>query len=203
MGSPDEQSSPPSQQALICIVSSSGGIKALSDLVERLPAELPAALVIVQHLHPTFKSRLSEILSWHTTRRVHVVGHDDLIEQGSIYVAPPDNHVRVTPGNRLSLLQDAKVDYLRPSGDVLLISAAEHYQGRVIGIILTGTGHDGSDGAEAVHRAGGVVIVQEPESARFRAMPDSAIATGVANYVLSLEEMWEQVASILETGATA
>jgi len=102
----------------------------------------------------------------------------------------------------LNLTSTVRVQHVRPSADLLFASAAEHYPGRVIAIILTGMGHDGSDGVRAVHAAGGVVIVENPETAAFRSMPDSAVATGTVDYILSLEEIATTVASILEPGET-
>lgn len=186
---------------LICVISSAGGVRALPILLQHLPLPIHAAVIVVQHLDDKRESRLAEILSLHTGSEIRIIEEGDAITQGTIHVALPGMHVLVDEGNRMHLTNTAKVQHVRPSGDLLLTSAAEHYHGQVIGIVLTGRLRDGSGGLQAVHDAGGIVLVQDPESAQFRSMPDSAIATGVADYILSLEEIGHRVATILETGA--
>lgn len=185
---------------LICIISSAGGIKALPTLLQRLPQPMDAAVIIVQHLDAAHRSRLVEILKLHTKVEVRIIEDGDAIQQGVIHVASPGKHVLVDEHNLMHLTDTDKVQHVRPSGDLLLTSAAAHYQGQVIGIVLTGRMRDGSDGVQSVHDAGGVVLVQDPESAQFRSMPDSAIATGIVDFVLSLEEIGQQVTTILEAG---
>ena len=170
--------------------------------MDQLPPDLPIAVVIVQHLSPDHQSRLAEILSRHTQMPVTAIADGDSIKQGEIQVAPSGTHVIVSNAGKLNLTSTERVQHVRPSADLLFASAAEHYPGQVIAIILTGMGHDGSDGVRAVHAADGVVIVENPETATFRSMPDSAIATGLVNYILSLDEIATTVASILEPGAT-
>jgi two-component system, chemotaxis family, protein-glutamate methylesterase/glutaminase len=189
--------------ALVCVAASAGGIGALSTLLDQIPPDLPMAMVIVQHLSPDHQSRLAEILSRHTHMPVTAIADGDRIKQGEIHVAPPGTHAIVSSAGILNLTSTDRVQHVRPSADLLFASAAEHYPGRVIAIILTGMGHDGSDGVRAVHAAGGVVIVENPETAAFRSMPESAVATGTVDYILSLEEIATTVASILEPGETA
>lgn len=185
---------------LICIISSAGGLRALSTLLQHLPDHLNAAIIIVQHLDPDHRSRLVEILRRYTNAEVCGVRDGEPIRQGVIHVASPDVHVLVDEHQRIHLTHTKKVLHVRPSGNLLLKSAAEHFQGRVIGIILTGRMSDGSDGVQAVHDAGGIVFAQDPASAQHRGMPDAAIATGAVDYVLSLEQMSQQLVTILETG---
>lgn len=159
-------------------------------------------MIIVQHLSPDHQSRLAEILGRHTQMRVKAVADGDRIECGTILVAPPGTHVIVNAGNVLRLTSTVRVQHVRPSADLLLSSAAKHYRGRLIAIILTGMGHDGSDGVRAVHEAGGIVIAEDPESATFRSMPESAVATGSVDHILPLDEIADVLSSILESGAT-
>lgn len=188
---------------LVCVAASAGGIGALTTLLDLLPADLPLAMVIVQHLSPDHQSRLAEILGRHTTMPVAAVADGDVIQRGAIYVAPPGSHVIVSEGGTLNLTSTVRVQHVRPSADLLFASAAEHHPGRVIAIILTGMGHDGSDGVRAVDAAGGVVIVESPDTAAFRSMPDSALATGCVDYVVPLEDIPAKITTILESGATA
>lgn len=191
----------PSIPALVCVAASSGGVGAMPVILDRLSPDLPLAIVLVQHLSPDHQSRLPEILSWHTSMQVRAAADGDRIEHGVIYVAPPDSHVLVTAENALELTHTAKVEHVRPSADLLLSSAARHYEGLVIGVILTGTGFDGRAGVMELHQAGGVVIAQDPETTEFRSMPEAAIATGGVSYVLSLEEIPHTITRILESGA--
>jgi two-component system, chemotaxis family, protein-glutamate methylesterase/glutaminase len=187
--------------ALVCFAASAGGVVALPKVLELLPPDLPLAIVVVQHLSPTHQSRLPEILGRATTMEVKVATHGAKIERGVIYVARPDSHVLVAEDDTLELTQTKKVHYVRPSADLLLSSAARRYSGKVIGVILTGTGSDGSDGIQVVHEAGGIVIVQDPNSASFSGMPESAVKTGHADFVVALEDIAGAIVAILESEA--
>jgi two-component system chemotaxis response regulator CheB len=186
---------------LVIIASSAGGVTALSGLLGFLLADLPIAIAIVQHIDPDRQSVLPEILGRHTDMRVKAAEHGDRIEAGVIYIAPPDYHLMVCQESTLELSHRAQVRFSRPSADHLFESAAEHYAGKVIAIVLTGMGQDGSQGIGAVRRAGGTVIVQEPGTARFASMPDAAVGTGNADYIVPLEDIAHTIAAILEPGA--
>lgn len=188
--------------ALVCVASSAGGITALAELLDRFPADLPVAIIVVQHLSPDHQSRLAEILARHTTMTVKAAADGDRIAPGFVYVAPPGSHLIVTQGKRLRRTHTGQVHFVRPSADLLLQSAAKNYPGRLIAVVLTGMGRDGADGVRAVRAAGGTVIAQNPESATFGSMPASAIATGDVHYVLQLEDIAQSIAALLEAGAT-
>jgi two-component system chemotaxis response regulator CheB len=119
-----------------------------------------------------------------------VVEADDKqpIERGHVYVAPPDYHLLVE-GRAFALSTDERVQYARPSIDVLFESAADSFGDSVIGIVLTGSNTDGARGLAAIKDAGGVAIVQRPEEAEKRQMPDAAIAATHADAVLSIDDM--------------
>lgn len=189
--------------ALIVVASSAGGVSALADLFDLLPADLPVAIAIVQHIDPARQSRMPEILGRHTAMRVKAAGHGDHIQVGTVYIAPPDYHLLVCQESRLELSHEALVRFSRPSADLLFESAAQHYTGRVIAVILTGMGHDGSQGIGAVHQAGGVVIVQEPGTAQYASMPASAVETGIVDHIAPLHEIANVIAAILESGDSA
>jgi two-component system chemotaxis response regulator CheB len=112
----------------------------------------------------------------------------DVIEAGHVYLAPPDYHVIVEPGH-LSLSLGERVQFSRPSIDVLFESAAVAYGPAVAAVVLTGANNDGTAGIEAVKRAGGITIVQDPSTAESRTMPEAAIASGAADKVLPLSEI--------------
>jgi two-component system chemotaxis response regulator CheB len=111
------------------------------------------------------------------------------IEPGTVYVAPPDYHMLVDEGPQISLSEDELVNYSRPSVDVLFQSAADFYGDRLLGIILTGANEDGAEGLAAVHAAGGITVVQQPESAQAPYMLVSALKRTQPDFVLSLAEI--------------
>jgi two-component system chemotaxis response regulator CheB len=119
---------------------------------------------------------------------VREAGDKDTIERGRVYVAPPDYHLLVE-GDGFALSVDEQVQYSRPSIDVLFDTAADVYGDRLIGVVLTGANEDGAYGLTRVKRRGGVTIVQDPETAEKRTMPDAAIATGAADRVAPLDRV--------------
>jgi two-component system chemotaxis response regulator CheB len=112
---------------------------------------------------------------------------------GTIYIAPPNQHLLIAPERILSLTQTEPIHFLRPSADVLFKSVAESYGKRAIAVVLTGTGKDGAMGVKAIHQMGGKVIVQDPATAEFNAMPRNAIATGSVDFILPLPEIAEKL----------
>lgn len=186
---------------LIVIASSAGGVTALIDVFDRLPADLPVAIAIVQHVAPLKQSKLPEILDRHTSMRVKAAEHGDRIQAGTVYVAPPDFHLLVCPDSVFELSHKVVLRFSRPAADHLFQSAAEHYRNGIIAVILTGMGHDGSDGISAVRQAGGTIIVQDPGTAHAASMPESAINTGVVDYIVPLHEIADAIVAALEAGA--
>jgi two-component system, chemotaxis family, protein-glutamate methylesterase/glutaminase len=180
---------------VVVIASSAGGITALARVLGGMPDTFPAPIVVLQHLSPQYPSALVAILARTTRLHVQTAVEGARLEPGSVYVAPPDHHVLIGEGNTLHLSQSAPVHNLRPSADLLFVSAATMCGHRAVGVILTGTGRDGAAGAEAINKGGGTVIVQDHASSEFSGMPDAAIATGVADLVVPLE----QIASALIT----
>jgi two-component system chemotaxis response regulator CheB len=195
-----QETTPAGLTVLIVIASSAGGVAALAEIFDRLPSDLPVAIAIVQHIDPIRQSRLPEILSRHTAMRVKAAEHGDHIQTGTVYIAPPDYHLMACQGATLELSHQAQVRFSRPSADHLFQSAAEHYAGNVIAVVLTGMGQDGSLGVEAVHRAGGIVIVQDPDTAQSASMPASAIQTGLVDHIVPLDKIADAIVAVLETG---
>ena len=179
----------PSVLRVIAIAASAGGLQAISTLLQALPASLGAAIVIVQHLNPNQRSMMAEILSRHTSLRVKQAEAKEWMERGSVYIAPPDHHLLVNWDGSLALNQAAKVNFLRPSADILFQSVAASYRTRAIAIVLTGTGNDGTLGVKAIKKCGGRVIAQDETTSECFGMPKSAIQTGVVDWILPLEEI--------------
>jgi two-component system, chemotaxis family, protein-glutamate methylesterase/glutaminase len=131
---------------------------------------------------------LEELLQLHSEYPVREAGDKDAIQPGHVYIAPPDYHLLVDRG-RFALSLEERVQYARPSIDVLFESAADAYGERVIGIVLTGANADGSRGLARIKERGGVAIVQRPDTALRRVMPDAALAATAADAVLPPEEI--------------
>jgi two-component system chemotaxis response regulator CheB len=174
---------------LICIGASWGGLAAVSRILSDIPRDLGQAIVLAQHRHPDApSSTLPELLGLQIARPVVDVEDKLPIEPGHVYVAPPDYHVLVERGS-FALSLEERVQYARPSIDVLFETAADAYRERAIGVILTGANEDGAAGLRRIKENGGVAIVQDPAQALRRSMPDAAIAATAADAILPLEEI--------------
>ena len=163
---------------------SSGAIDALVTLVPALPATLRASVLVVLHMSRDPRSRLLEIFRPHCALPLQEAQDQDIIEPGTVYFSPPDYHLLVDQGPRAALSVDAPVNFSRPSIDVLFESAADLYGDQLVGILLSGANEDGARGMQAIHAAGGLVIVQDPASAAVSTMPRAALARVGAHHVL-------------------
>lgn len=174
---------------LIVVGASLGGFRALERLLVGLPADVGVAVAVAQHRSAdSTRGSLESMLQQHTEMRVLEAGDKEAILPGHVYVAPADYHLLVEPGS-FALSVDARVQFARPSIDVLFESAADAYGERLIGIVLTGANADGAAGLAVVKRRGGVAVVQEPATAEARVMPEAALKLTAADAVLPLEEI--------------
>ena len=173
--------------ATIVIGASSGGVEALQELVAGLPADIPAALFVVQHVGG-YPSRLPQILDRCGTLTARHAKHLETIEPGHIYVAPPDHHLTVEKG-RCCLSRGPRVNWARPAIAPLFRSAADNFDGTTIGVVLTGALNDGSAGLLAVRSAGGKAVVQDPKDASFAEMPASALRYAGADHCVPIKEI--------------
>jgi two-component system CheB/CheR fusion protein len=173
---------------LVVVGSSAGGVNALSTLVSTLDKSFPAPVVLAQHLDPQRPSHLGSILERRSTLPIVVVDEDapTPLEKGKIYVVPSNRHVKIDDGH-VHLERDS-IDRPKPSIDMLLSSAATSYGEHLIAVILTGSGSDGAAGAVDVKNAGGVVIIQNPQTAPYPSMPLSLPPTAV-DHVLEMEQI--------------
>ncbi len=177
---------PASHDHLVVIGSSAGGIEALGSLLGSLRPDFPAPVVLAQHLDPARPSNLGTILERKTKLPIVVVGESTRLEGGRVYVVPSNRHVVIKDGH-----VDLEADHdkrPRPSVDRLLSTAATSYGERLVAVILTGSGSDGAAGAVDVKDAGGIVIIQNPETARYPSMPLALPPTAV-DHVLDLERI--------------
>lgn len=172
---------------VVAVAASAGGLKALTVMLSGLPADFPAAMVVVQHLAPRHRSLMADILERRTPMRVQQAKEGDRLSPGLVHIAPPDRHLLVNPDGSLSLSQSELVHFVRPSADLLFESVAASYRERAIAVVLTGTGSDGDMGVRAVRKMKGVVIAQDERTSEFFGMPDAAIRTGCVDFVLPLE----------------
>ena len=174
---------------IVAVAASAGGLTALSELLAPLPADFAATLVVVQHLDPRHRSLLADILSRRTRLKVKQAEEGEQLQPATVYIAPPDRHLLITPSGTVSLTQSELVHFVRPSADLLFESVAASYKERAIAVVLTGTGSDGSMGVTAIKKTGGTVIVQDQTSSEFFGMPGAAIHTGSADFILPLQEI--------------
>jgi two-component system chemotaxis response regulator CheB len=173
---------------LIVIGASWGGLAAVGDVLSALPEDSDAAVVVAQHRRD-LGFGLASLLATRTRLAVDDVEDKQPIEPGRVYLAPPDYHLLIQPG-WFSLSVDERVNYARPSIDVLFESAAQAYGERVIGVILTGANEDGAAGLARIKELGGVAVIQDPASAERHEMPGAALAaTRAADAILPLEEI--------------
>lgn len=173
---------------IIVIGTSAGGLKALSAIVSVLPANLNAALFIVQHLATDKPSILPQILADVSSLPVSFATDGAPIQAGHIYVAPPDYHLVVNQA-AMRVVRGPQENRFRPAIDTLFRSAARSYSSRVVGVVLTGYLDDGTVGLQAIKKRGGVAIVQDPKEAEYPNMAKSALQYVKVDYCLPLAEI--------------
>ena len=173
---------------IIVVGSSAGGVNALCQLCSTLPADLPAAIFITQHLSPSAKSVLPQLLERSGPLPAVNPVDGQSFERGHIYVAPPDHHLLVRQ-DRVLVRRGPYENRTRPAINPLFRSAAMAYGGRVIGVVLTGLLDDGTEGLIAIKAAGGTSVVQDPEEAAWPSMPRNALQRDHVDAVVSLAQM--------------
>jgi two-component system chemotaxis response regulator CheB len=179
--------SPPIE--VVALVGSAGGIRALSHVLAALPRGFEAAVVVLVHLQAGHQSVLAEILSRHSVLPVKQAARGDRLEPGHVYVAPPDAHLLVRADGALQLDGGPPIHFLRPSADIFLNSLATSHEDRALVVVLSGAGSDGAAGVTAVKQAGGIVFAQDEATSEYFGMPSAAIASGVVDRVLALDEI--------------
>ena len=172
---------------IVAIGASAGGLEAFSLLLKKLPADTGMAYIYVQHLSPDHKSLLTSILSKITKMKVQEIDNMEKMEPNNVYVIPPNKVIEVINGH-IQLLPRLGKNIPNLTIDVLFSSLAETHKANVIGIVLSGYASDGMIGLKAIKDAGGITFAQD-DSAQANSMPNSAIASGVVDYILSPEEI--------------
>ncbi|MGJ4788274.1 chemotaxis protein CheB [Leptospira koniambonensis] len=184
----------------IVIGVSSGGLNVLTKLLPSLPQNYPIPIVIVQHLSPRSDGYWIESMDKLCKLFVKEANEKEQIERGNIYMAPANYHLLVEKDRTFSLSTESKVNFARPSIDVLFESAAEVYRNELIGIILTGSNSDGALGLKKIKEEGGLTIVQDPETAESPSMPAHAISTSSVDYILPIEEIQKLLIQLGKSG---
>jgi two-component system chemotaxis response regulator CheB len=177
---------------IVTVGGSAGSVELVLDLFTRLPGRLDATFFIVIHRSPHFESQLRDLLQRRTDLAVREPKSEEPVLPGHLYLAPRDLHIRLRKG-RIVPDRGPKEHFTRPAVDPLFISAAEEYRERVVGVLLSGGGADGSSGLIAIKRTGGVGIVQDPAEAKHPSMP----ATGIARDDVEAVLKSRQIAQIL------
>jgi len=173
----------------IVIGVSSGGMNALKIIFSALPADFSIPIIIVQHVGANSDSQWISLLDEKSNLDLKEADEKEKIEKGKAYFAPPNYHLMIEKDKTFSLTIDERVNFARPSIDVLFESAAEAYKKKLIGVVLTGSNHDGTKGIKRIKECGGLAIIQDPKTADSAYMPKSAIAAIEPDYILSLEDI--------------
>jgi two-component system chemotaxis response regulator CheB len=191
--------SPAAPRRVVVIAASTGGPRALGELVPRLPAPLGAGTVIVQHLPSGFTAPLARRLDQKARLRVREAGEGDLLDPRVALLAPGGSHLRLTAAGMASLSYAPEVGGLRPRADLTIADAARAFGERTVLVVLTGMGNDGLEGAEEVRRRGGRVLVEAESSCTVYGMPRAVEEAHLADVVLPLGELPAAIAA--EVGA--
>ncbi|MEZ4386966.1 MAG: chemotaxis protein CheB [Candidatus Krumholzibacteriia bacterium] len=168
---------------------SAGGLEALDAFFDAMPSDSGMAFVVIQHLSPDYKSLMAELLAKHTDMAVKRAEEGMVVEPDTVYIIPPRKNLRMFHGKLLLSDQERNERGINLPIDVFFSSLAEDQGERAVGIVLSGTGSDGARGIRSIKEAGGMVLVQTDDSARFDGMPRAAVATGLADFVLPVHEM--------------
>lgn len=187
----------------VVIAASLGGLQAISRVLQGLPTDFPAPVLVVQHLSARSPSVLDDIIQVRSNLRVKWATEGETLSPGTAYLAVPDRHLTVTGNGRLSLVQSEPVNWVRPAADVLFASVAEQFGESALAVVLTGGLHDGMAGAMHIKRRGGWVLAQDEASSRCFEMPRAAINAGAVDFVLPLDSLPAAISCLtMSVGAT-
>lgn len=183
---------------IVAIGASAGGLEALSSLIAHLPTDLNVPYVILQHLSPTYRSMLAQLLGRETAMAVREIEDGMVPEPNTIYTTPPNRNLEFRD-DRFLLIAPAQEVLPKPSVNTFLYSLAETRGEGVIGVVLSGTGSDGASGLRAVKASGGLTFAQDPATAKYSGMPQAAIDTDCVDWVLAPADIAREIAGIVRT----
>ncbi len=185
---------------LVAVAASTGGPAALQRILAALPGDVAVPILVVQHIATGFVGGLADWLSASCTIRVKVAEHGEPLIKGTVFLAADDRHLGVSPDARVMVTDAPPVNGFRPSGTYLFASAAQAYGASVAAVILTGMGRDGVEGLHAVKGAGGRVFAQDEPSSVVYGMPGEAVAAGVVDAILAVDEIAQHLAELIAGG---
>ncbi len=185
---------------LVVIGSSTGGPKALQEVIPHLPADLQAAVVIVQHMPAGFTKSLAQRLNDMSPLSVQEATDGDRLAKGLILLAPGDYHMEIHDNRRIKLTKAPRRNHVRPAVDITMETAADHFGKSVLGVILTGMGSDGTDGARRIKARGGHIIAENEETSVVYGMPRSVVEAGLADTVVPLPEVAQTIVKMVHNG---
>jgi two-component system chemotaxis response regulator CheB len=187
---------------VIVIGASAGGIRAVVEILSRLPADLPAFIGVVIHRGAASMENWSSVIGMKARLRVVEPSNGQALQRGVVYVAPADCHMRFEHAH-VALDGGAKEHRTRPAVDPLFTSAAHAYGRRVVGVVLTGGGHDGMQGLLDITTAGGLSLVQKPSQAEHASMPEYAIAHDHVRAELTVDEIGDALFALARGGSVS
>lgn len=178
---------------IVAIGTSTGGPKALQSIIPNLPKDFPVPIIIAQHMPPNFTGPFADRLNQLSQIHVKEAQEGETIKAGTAYIAPGRGHMRLKRPKGLETvvnISENKEEYIyRPSVDAMMLSVAELFPGRALGVILTGMGNDGQKGLMALKKTGGRIFAQNEETCVVYGMPKAVVDVGIADKILSLEEI--------------
>jgi two-component system chemotaxis response regulator CheB len=183
----------------IVVGASAGGMQALRIILSTLPADFPMAVIIVLHIQSTSDGFLIDYLNSICEITVKEADEKEKIMPGIVYIAPANYHLQIEEDRTFSLSIDEHVNFSRPSIDVLFETAADVYNEKLIGVVLTGGNRDGSSGLKRIEESGGFTIIQDPETAIADSMPQSAIAQCKTARIVRIEEIGPLLIALSES----
>jgi len=177
-----------SRYDIVVMGGSAGGLESVRTILSSLPATFALPILVVLHLHPKFTSHVAEILRRQTPLQVKDAEEEETLASGWVYLAPTNLHLLVNRG-LVKLSSTPQVNYSRPAIDRTFDSVVKTYGAKVIGVVLSGSGRDGSEGLRTIKEAGGFAVVEDPLGARFPAMPTAAMTAATVDRILPLGEI--------------
>lgn len=168
---------------------SAGGMNALGKILPALPGDFPLPLIVVQHISPQSDNYMIRHFDQQSQIRVKEADEKEKIKPGHAYFAPPNYHLLIEEDHTFSLSVEERINFSRPSIDVLFETALDAYCSSLIGIILTGANNDGSKGLKLIKDCGGLTIVQDPQEAEVPAMPEAAIKLSMPDHILKVGQI--------------
>ena len=187
---------------VVVIAASTGGPRALEEVIPRLPADLPACVLVAQHMPAGFTSAMAARLDSLSALSVREAADRDVVDAGSVLVAPGGKHLVITPARRAATEDGPPVWGVRPAAVLLMRSAAEVYGSACVGVVLTGMGRDGAEGAAAIRRAGGRVVAQDEATSVVYGMPKAAVEHAGVDASVPLDLVAKTVCQLVERQAT-